>query len=116
MCLHRNVVNLYISYKLDAWSRHLNIHFTLGNCLFGEMKLIKNVDPDKYGCSGYGIRFDARSQFSLPDRNWSKNVVIFVLISVHICAYLSSSVHVHDKEKNILVLVEGSTQELDDTT
>ena len=79
------------------------------------MELAKNTDPDKYGCSGYGIGFDAHPQFSFPDRSWSKNVVIFVLISVHICAYLSSSVHVDDKEKNILVLVEGPTQELDDT-
>ena len=27
-------------------------------------KVTKNVDPDKYGYSGYGIGFDACSQFS----------------------------------------------------
>ena len=35
----RKVVNLYISYKLDTWSRGLNTDFTLGNCLFGPMNL-----------------------------------------------------------------------------
>ena len=28
------------------------------------MKLTKKTDPDRYGYSGYGIGFDARSQFS----------------------------------------------------
>ena len=27
---------------------------------------LKNANSDKYGCSSYGIGFDARSQFSLP--------------------------------------------------
>ena len=61
--IHGNVVNLYISYELDTWSRDLNTDFTLGNCLFGAVKLTKNDDPDKYGHIGYGIGFDARSQF-----------------------------------------------------
>ena len=30
--------------------------------IFGSIKLNKNVDPDKYGYSGYGIGFDARSE------------------------------------------------------
>ena len=73
----RKVINLYISYTLDPWSRDLNIDFTLGNCLFGYMKLNKNADPDKYAYSGYGIEFDARSLFSLPQGSWGKNVTIF---------------------------------------
>ena len=32
--LHKNIVNLYITYELDAWSRDLNTDFTSGNCLF----------------------------------------------------------------------------------
>ena len=53
--LHKNVINLYIIYKLDTWSRNSNTDFTLDNCLFGAVKLTKNADPDKYGYSGYGI-------------------------------------------------------------
>ena len=33
--------------------------------------------PDNYGYSGYDIGFDARSEFSLPDGSWGKNVIIF---------------------------------------
>ena len=29
----------------------------------------KNVDLDKYVCRRFGIRFDSRSEFSLPDGN-----------------------------------------------
>ena len=53
--IHRNVVSLYISYKLDTWLRDLNTDFMLGNSFFGAVKLTKNADPDKYGYSGYGI-------------------------------------------------------------
>ena len=41
------------------------------------MKLTKNVDPDKYGYSGYGIRFSACSKSFLSNDEWGKNIVIF---------------------------------------
>lgn len=44
--------NLFIVYKLDMWSRNLDIEFALNDCLFGDVKLTWNVDPEKYGCSG----------------------------------------------------------------
>ena len=71
--LHKNVVNLFISYTLGTWSRNLNTDFTLGNCLYGAVKLAKNADSDKYGCSGYDIGFGTSSQFLLPDGSWGKN-------------------------------------------
>ena len=67
--LHLSEVSLYISYTLYTWSRDLNKDFTLDNSLFGLVKLITNADPDKCGYSSYGIGFDTRSQFSLPDGN-----------------------------------------------
>ena len=72
------------------------------------MKLIKNANPNKYGYSSYGIGFDARSQFSLPDGSWGKNVIIFGVNN-------SFSVNVYNKKKNILVLAKCSTEEVDDT-
>ena len=36
--LHQNIIDLYISYTLDTWSRDLNTDFRLGNCLFGDAK------------------------------------------------------------------------------
>ena len=56
--IHENVIDLHISHELNTWSRHLNTEFTLGNCLFMAVKLIKNSDPDKYKYIGYGIGFE----------------------------------------------------------
>ena len=56
--LHKNIVNSYITYELDTWSKDLNTEFILGNCLFGAVKLTKIANPDKQKYSGYGIRFD----------------------------------------------------------
>ena len=104
-----DALNLYICYELDRWSKDLDTDFTLANWLFGSVKLTKNADPDKYKYSGYGIGFDSRSEFSLPDGNYGKYVVIFG-------ADMSSSVHVDNKETDILVLGKGPTQGLDGTT
>ena len=62
--LHKIILNLYITYELDAWSKDLNTDFTLRNCLFGAVDLGKNADPDKYKYNGYNIGFNSRSQFS----------------------------------------------------
>ena len=45
---HRNAVNLYFVYELNTWSKDLNMDFTLGDCQFGELKLTKNVNPNKF--------------------------------------------------------------------
>ena len=71
------MVRLSIVYELDSWPRDLDSDFTLGGCFFGGVKLTKNVDPDKYSYSGYGIGFDTYGYHSLPDGSISKNVIIF---------------------------------------
>ena len=75
-----NVVNLFIVYELDRWSRDLKTDFTLKECLFGAVKLTKNDDPDKYKYSGYDIGFDSRSQFLLTDGSMGKISVFLELI------------------------------------
>ena len=40
--------------------------------------LAENPDPDKYGYCGYGIRFDAPSQFSLTIGELGKYVIFGV--------------------------------------
>ena len=75
-----NVVNLFIFYRLGTWSQDLNPEFTLKDCLFGDVKITNNADSDKYSYSRYGIGFDPRSLFSIPNFDWSKNVVILELI------------------------------------
>ena len=101
----KKVINLYIFYTLGPQLRNLNTDFTLGNCL----KLTKNADLDKYKYTSYGIGFNSRSQSSFTDESYGKNVIIFG-------ADMSSSVHVDNKRKDILILGEGPTQGLDDTT
>ena len=44
----KKVINLYISYTLDHQLRNLSTDFTLGNYLFGSVKLTKSSDLDKY--------------------------------------------------------------------
>ena len=50
-----------------------------------------------------------KGTFSFPTGGFGKNVIIFG-------AELSSSVHVGNKRKDVLILVEGLRQGLDDTT
>ena len=77
-------------------------------CFIVGVKLAKNTDPDKYVYTGYGTGFDSSSKVSLPDDSVGKNVIIFGVD-------MSSSVHIDNKKKNILVFGEGLTQGLDDT-
>ena len=78
----------------------------LKNCLFGAVTLTKNADTDK--CSGYGIGFDRRSSFSFPGGGFGQNVLIFGVD-------MSFSAHIDNKEKDIIVLGKGPTQELEET-
>ena len=70
--------------------------------------MTKNADIEKYGYSGYGIVFDRRSSFSFPDGGFGQNVLIFG-------ADMSSSAHIDNKKKDILVLGKGPTQGLEHT-
>ena len=105
----KKVINLYISYILGLQFRNLNTDFTLVNCLFGSVKLTKNADLDKYKYTGYAIGFDSCWDFLFTDESYRKNVIIFGID-------MSSSVHVDNKGKCILIPGEGPRQELDDTT
>ena len=88
----KKVISLYISYTLGPQLRNFNTDFTLSNCLFGSVKLTKNIDLDKYKNTGYGIAFESRGEFSLPDGSVGKNVIIFGVD-------ISSSVDIDNKEK-----------------
>ena len=100
-------VNVYIVYELGA-STSNDSDPTLKNCLFGAITLTKNADIEKYWYSGYGIGFDRRSSFSFPVGGFGQNVLTFG-------ADMSSSAHIDNKKKNILVLGVGPTQGLEHT-
>ena len=103
ICISKKVINLHMSFKLDPQLRNLNTDFTLGNFLFGSGSLTKNADLDKYKYSGYSIGSDSHSELSLPDYTMGKNGIIFG-------ADLSSSVHIDNKRKDILIIGKKPTQ------
>ena len=70
--------------------------------------MTKNADIDKYEYSGYGIGLDRRSSFSFPGDGFGQNVLIFG-------ADMSSSLHIDNKKKDILILGKGPTQGLEHT-
>ena len=61
---------------------------------------------EKQGYSDYGIEFDRKSSFSFPNGGFGQNLIIFVVD-------MSSSAHVDNKKKDILILGEGPTQRLE---
>ena len=73
--------------------------------MFVAVRLTKNADNDKYQYSGYGIGFERKGSFSFPGSGFGQNVIIFGVD-------MSSSVHVDNKGKDILILGKGPTQEL----
>ena len=100
---HKKVVTIYIVYELDKI--YVKTSPTLLHCLFGVVSLAKNADIDKYKYSGYGIGFDRRGAFLLSSSNFGRNVIIFRVD-------MSSSVHVDNKGKEILILGKGPTHGL----
>ena len=78
------------------------------NYLFGAVTLTKNADIDKYGYSGYRIGFEGKSSLSFPSTGFGQNVLIFGVD-------MSFSSHIDNKKKDILVLVKGTTQGLENT-
>ena len=100
---HDKMVNVYIVYEIDKL--YTKNHPTLGNCLFGAVSITENADIDKNKYSEYGIGFDRTGLYLLPSRRFGRNVIIF---GVH----MSSSVHVDNKGKDILVLGKCPTQGL----
>ena len=62
--LHGGIVNIYIVYEITNNCNASN-YPTLENCLFGFVKLTKNVDIDKYVHSGYRIGFDRKRFFHI---------------------------------------------------
>ena len=75
--------------------------------MFGAGKLTKHPDIDHYKYSGYGIGFDRKGFFSLGNEI-GRNVIIFGVD-------ISSSSHIDNKKKDILIHGKGPTQGLEHT-
>ena len=101
---HGKVVSIYFIYEPGASSSHNNDSILKQNLV----TLTKNADIDKHGYSGYGIGFDRRSSFSFSGSGFGQNLLIFGVD-------MSSSVHIDNKKKDILIPGKGPTQGLEHT-
>ena len=115
--INKNVVNIYIVYKLDPLASTRDKSFTIQNALFGAMQITKNAtDNDKNNYEGYGICFDERSDFGHTITEGghahttdARNVLIFG-------ADMSFSVHATNRANHIYLMGTGLTQGINDTT
>ena len=115
--LDKNVVNIYIVYKLDpiTTSRDTTT-FNIQNSLFGATQITKNADISKYNYKGYGICFDGRKEFAhvrkrgnFNDATMARNVIIFGVA-------MSFSKRANNKRNNIYVMDKDYVQRINDTT
>ena len=60
---NKDVINIYIVYKLDPISSNRNTDYTIQNALLGTMKIAKNADSSKNNYAGYGLYFDEGNEF-----------------------------------------------------
>ena len=95
------IVNVYIIYEVNAWSRNPNHNFKSKNCLFGTTNIVKNSDKEKYVYGGYRIIFDSEGEWSFGN-DYARNVIIFGVNN-------SSSFHSDNHKNNFLILGEGPT-------
>ena len=66
--------------------------------------MTKHADIDQYKYFGYDIGFDRHGIFSFPGIEFGRNVIIFGVD-------ISSSPHIDNKKKDILILGKGPTQD-----
>ena len=115
--INKNVVNIYIVYKLDPLASSRGKSFTIQNALFGAMQITKNAtDNSKNNYKGYGICFDERSEFghTITEGGFShttdtRNVLIFG-------ADMSFNVHSTNRANHLYIMGTGLTQGINDTT
>ena len=104
---HGKIVNIYMVYEISK-SINISDYLALENCLFGAVSLTKNADIDRYEYSRYGIGFDRHGRFSFPGTGLDRYVIIFGVD-------MSSSMKIHKRKKDILILGKVLTQGLEHT-
>ena len=115
--INKNVINIYIVYKLDPLASTRDKSFTIQNALFGAMQITKDAtDNSKNDYKGYDICFDERSEFghAITEGGFAhttdvRNVLIFG-------ADMSFSVHATNRANHIYLMGTSLTQGINDTT
>ena len=98
-------MNIYIVYEIEK-NVNISSYPTIENCLFGEVKLTKDVDVNLYKYSGYGIGFNRKGFFSHLSGGTGKSVIIFGVD-------MSLTTKIDNRKKDILILRKGPTQGLE---
>ena len=115
--LSKNVVNIYIAYKLDRLASTRDKRFTIQNTLFGAMQITKNAtDNDKNNYKGYGICFDERSEFGHTITEGGRAHTTDARNDLIFGADISSSVHATNRANYIYLMGTGLMQGINDTT
>ena len=114
--VNKNVVNIFIVYKLDPLASTRDTTFTIQNALFGAMQITKIAENLKNNYKRYGVCFDEGSDFghtitegSRAHTTDARNVLIFGVD-------MSFSVHATNTANNIYLMRTGLTQGIHDTT
>lgn len=99
------IVNLYTFYVVILWPYNLSAEFTIGNCLFGTVKLAKNADVDKYGYSGSCIGFDACSSFLLSNKKeMTEKMLLFLMyMTVHLSMLITKKINSWEKSNKWII-------------
>ena len=96
---------LYILYELNNWPRNSTSDFAIKCCLFGTVNLIRNAVKCKFlwlrNCSLW-------RRFMGNGKDFSENVLIFAFDN-------NSLSHVDNHKNNLIVLVEGLTDDINDS-
>ena len=115
--INKNVVNIYIVYKLDPLASTRDKSFTIQNALFGAMQITKNAtDNDKNNYKGYGICFDERSEFGRTITEGGRGHTTDARNVLTFGADMSSSVHATNRPNHICHMGTGLTQGINNTT
>ena len=115
--LNKNVVNIYIVYKLDPLASTRDKCFTIQDALFGAVQITKNAtDSSKNNYKGYGICFDERSEFgqtiTVGGHAHTKDARSVLMFG----ADMSSIVNATNRANHIYLMGTGLTQGINDTT
>ena len=82
----KKVINLYISYTLGQQLKYLTLaNFTIGNSLFGSVKLTKNAYPDKTSILATAQDLIPIQNFHLQMEAMEKMLPFLELIWAHLC-------------------------------
>ena len=93
---------------MNTWPRNPTNNFTIKNCLFGTVKLVRNTIKCKFTYNVQVIVFDEVGSQSFC-HDFARNVANFGF-------YNSLSSHTDNRKNNFLVLDDGPSQGTNDST